>query len=262
MAADSRGRALSRRQFVQSAGIGVALALGLTHPAGAQERISYGSGPAQVADLYAGPAGAPVLVWVTGGGWILFDFGIARPFASALQAANITVVVPSYTLGAPEAATRDLVQAVALAEGLPGRGRLTLGGHSAGAHLAALVALRNRASVDRLLLLSGVYDLPGTVRDGGLAAQLVRQAFGADPAVWMTYSPLSYVRADAPPTWVVQGAQDFDASAARAADFATRLREAGAPVRWSLLPGVGHLDTPQGLLAQRDAVVEFLRGPE
>jgi acetyl esterase/lipase len=62
-------------------GVGLALVLVFAAPplAAAQERVRYGPGAPQIADLYAAPAGAPTLVWVTGGGWVLFDFGLARP---------------------------------------------------------------------------------------------------------------------------------------------------------------------------------------
>ena len=246
------------KRGIQLLVLAVAALLALVSPASAQQEVSYGSGSSQTAHLYAAGEGAPVLVWVTGGGWVLNDPAIARPFASALQAEGITVLVPRYTLGAPETAAADVVQAVAYADRLPGRGRLTLGGHSAGAHLAALVALDGRVSVDGLLFASGVYELAGTVQDGGLAAWLVQQAFGSSRARWESQSPQTYVRADVPPIWIVQGSRDTDTNPARAAAFAARLREVGAPVTQSTVPA-GHLDTPVALLRQRDELLTFLR---
>jgi acetyl esterase/lipase len=174
----------------------------------------------------------------------------------------VTVLVPAYTLGALEAAADDVVAAVAFAEALAQGGRLTLGGHSAGAQLAALVALQGRVRVEGLLLVSGVYDLPAAVRGRGLAGWLVQHAFGTDSAVWEAQSPHTYVRADAPPTWVVQGAWDTEVRPDHTEQFAARLREASASVTWSVLPGTGHLDAPLGLLAQREAFLAFLRGPD
>jgi acetyl esterase/lipase len=225
----------------------------------AQQTVTYGDTPVQVAALYEGPPGAPVLVWVTGAGWVVNSPEIGRPFASALQAAGVTVVVPQYTVQAPAAAVADVERAVAFAAGLPGRGPLVLGGHSAGAQLAALAVLRDHVSVDGALLVSGIYDLPGTVQDGGIAAQLIRQAFGADPAVWEAQSPLAYVGPDLPPIWVVHGARDTDVQPERAATFARRLQEAGAPVTWTLLPDAGHIDTPLALARRSDTLLTFLR---
>jgi arylformamidase len=225
----------------------------------AQQPLTYGASPVQVAAFYEGGPGSPILVWVTGAGWVLNAPGSAGSFASMLQAAGITVLVPQYTAGAPEAAEADIARVVALARSLPDHGPLILGGHSAGAHMAAMAVLRDQVKVDGLLLVSGIYDLPGTVQDGGLAAQLVQRAFGADPSEWWEESPLAYVEGSAPPTWVVHGALDSDVRPMRAATFATRMREAGAPVRWTLLAGAHHVDTPLALLRERDALLTFLQ---
>jgi arylformamidase len=184
---------------------------------------------------------------------------IARPFASALNTAGTTVLVPQYTPSAPETAVADVGRAVVFAASLPERGPLVLGGHSAGAQLAALAVLRDGVSVDGLLLVSGIYDLTGAVRDGGLTAQLVRQAFGQDAATWEARSPLTHARAGTPPIWIVHGARDTDVPPARALAFAERLKEAGAPVTWTSLPEANHVDAPLALLRHPDALLAFLR---
>jgi acetyl esterase/lipase len=128
----------------RSAYLVLVLLLSLTAPVQAQEQVRYGDASVQVADLYAAGDGAPVLVLLTGGGWIRDDTALAGPWASTVQAAGVTVLVPHYTLGAPDVAEADIVQAVSFAAQLPGRGRLTLAGHSAGAHLAAMVGVCKR----------------------------------------------------------------------------------------------------------------------
>src|SRR3712207_5547184 len=114
-------------------GLVASLALGLwlllVAPTAAQQQIMYGSEPHQRADLYAAGSGAPVLVLVTGGGWIRNDPSVARRFAATLQSAGITVLVPHYSLSAPDVAATDIARAVACAAGLPDRGTLPLGGH-------------------------------------------------------------------------------------------------------------------------------------
>jgi len=213
----------------------------------------------QVADLYAAENGSPVLVLLPGGGWIRDDTSDARQWASAVRAAGVTVLVPHYTLRAPDAAEADIVRAISFAADLPGRGRLTLGGHSAGAHLAAMIGLDPPPNLDGLLLMSGIYDLPGIVQDGGLGAWLVQQAFGDDRAAWQAQSPLLHVRAAAPPTWLVHGATDQQISPQRATTFATRLREAGTPLSLSLLRDGGHNETPFVVLNQyRQELLRFL----
>jgi arylformamidase len=237
------------------------LGLLLTAPAGAraQEQVAYGDGRGQVADLFLAGPGSPVFVLVTGQGWIQNDPSVARRFASILQAAGITVLVPHYTLRAPEQAVADVARAVVYAAQMPGRGRLTVGGHSAGAHLVAMLALSQPRDIDGVVLMSGLYDLPGMVQDGGIAAWLVQQAFGANPGVWQSHSPVARVRGDTPTIWVVHGATDRDVSPQRASVFATRLREAGSPVALTIMPNVGHIELPATLITQRgDALVNFI----
>src|SRR5262245_3600414 len=107
----------------------VVLPLTPTPPVQAQEQVRYGEAAVQVADLYTAGYGTPVVVVLPGGGWIRDDTALARPWASTVQAAGVTALVPHYTLGAPDAARADIVQAVSFAAQLPGRGRLTLAGH-------------------------------------------------------------------------------------------------------------------------------------
>src|SRR5688572_6419135 len=96
-------------------------------PVGAAGAISYGPAASQVADLYAGPEGAPVLVWVTGGGWMMDTVFAASPFAQGLANRGATVMVPHYTTRDPAAALADVAQAVAWADQVPGRGPLIVG---------------------------------------------------------------------------------------------------------------------------------------
>jgi acetyl esterase/lipase len=232
----------------------------------AAQQVAYGPAAQQTADLYSGPEGAPVLVWISGGGWVLDTVASMRPFGQSLSDRGVTVVVPHYTMGSPDAAADDVVQATAWAAQLPGRGALTIGGHSSGATIVALVVDQGRTvPVDSVLLVSGLYDLPGAVTDGGIAAQLVRRAFGSDEATWVANSPNQYVRAGLPPTWVVHGSADTDASPARAAAFASQLEAAGTAVRWTAISGVGHVDSLPALALRPtlgDALLAWLRKAE
>ena len=80
------------------------LLLGPVPPVQAQEQVRYGDASGQTAELYAAGDGAPVLVLLPGGGWIRDDTAQARPWASAVRAAGVTVLVPHYTLRAPDRA--------------------------------------------------------------------------------------------------------------------------------------------------------------
>ncbi len=51
--------------------IGLAWSSPVAAAGAAAQQVTYGPAAQQTADLYPGPDGAPVLVWITGGGWVL-----------------------------------------------------------------------------------------------------------------------------------------------------------------------------------------------
>lgn len=111
---------------------------------------------------------------------------------------------------------------------------LIVAGSSAGAHLAAMAALtagdpafqpgfeQQDTSVSAAVCLYGYYGN--------------RTLDGPRPS-----SPLAYLRADAPPLFILHGTTDVDTSAEDAADFAGRLRSISSnPVVYAELPGAAH----------------------
>lgn len=102
-----------------------------------------------------GAAARPVLVWFHGGGFVIGDLDTADPTARALAARSDAVVVSVDYRLAPEhrfpAAVDDAMVAVQwVAEHAPEIGgdgrRLAVGGHSAGANLAAVVSQLAKAA--------------------------------------------------------------------------------------------------------------------
>lgn len=194
----------------------------------------------------------PVIVFFYGGGWHSgerADYGFA---AAAFASEDFVVVVPDYRLvpttrypgfiedGA--AALRWVVKNIAAFGGDPAR--IVLSGHSAGAYIAAMLALDERwlkaAGVDRAIirasvLLSGPYDFaPFRERRG-------RIAFGdwPDPAATQ---PVSHARRDIAPMLLVHGSGDRIVFAKNSRTLAARLAEAGAPVALRIFPGANHAD--------------------
>jgi acetyl esterase/lipase len=113
---------------------------------------------------------APVLVFWHGGGWTNGYRAYNHFMARHIVAMGCMLVTPSYRLVTEArfpAAYDDAVAALAhLRENLPTLGgaadRIHLAGHSAGGHLAALVALRANATtapVQGCLPISGIMDL-------------------------------------------------------------------------------------------------------
>lgn len=179
-------------------------------PAGgiAVRNVAYGPDPAQRFDLYlpARAANAPVVFYVHGGGWANGDKtnpGLTNKLAHWLPK-GYAVISSNYRMvpaAMPLEQARDIARALATAQRRAGEwnldaGRFVLMGHSAGAHLVALVGAdpgllaaagakppRGVVSLD-----SGALDVPALM---GLprVPKLYQQAFGADPAYWRSVSP-------------------------------------------------------------------------
>lgn len=242
--------------------------------------MRYGDAPRQRLDVYAPPAAdhAPVVVFFYGGRWSEGRREDYRFVGAALAEAGIVTIIPDYRLY-PEvrfpAFVEDGAAAVAWAldqaEAFGGApDRLYLMGHSAGAHIAALLALDRRylgAAADRLagwIGLAGPYDfLP-------LEAADLRDMFGP-PERFPRSQPVRFARAGAPPALLLHGRDDATVSPDNSRSLAAALRDAGSDVRLTLYDGVGHaalvgaLARPLGFVAPvREAVVRFTRaaGPD
>ncbi|HJV95603.1 MAG TPA: alpha/beta hydrolase [Albitalea sp.] len=139
--------------------------------------IAYGRGPNETLDIFPAPrAGAPVLVFIHGGWWRAFDKRDHSFIAPTFVHAGAMVVVPNYALCPAvsiETIALQMTQALAwtwrhaaLYGGDPQR--IVVAGHSAGAHLAAMLLCCDWPAVApdlpadmlrRALAISGVYEL-------------------------------------------------------------------------------------------------------
>lgn len=88
--------------------------------------------------------------------------------------------------------------------------RIVLMGHSAGAHLAALVSTdpqyagEDLAAIAGVILLDGAgYDVAENMRIRGRASRIYDRAFGSDPDRQATLSPISHVASPHAPEWLV-----------------------------------------------------------
>lgn len=142
--------------------------------------LVYGSDPRQQLDLYV-PTGRPanraVVVFVHGGGWDSGDKGQYLFVGEAFTSLGYITAIPNYRLH-PQVQFPDFVDDVARAVAaldrlLPARTcaspiEVIITGHSAGAHMAAMLATdpvylaRNGADVDlrAFIGIAGPYDLP------------------------------------------------------------------------------------------------------
>ncbi|GAA0615705.1 alpha/beta hydrolase [Brevundimonas kwangchunensis] len=217
--------------------------------------LPYGSDARQTMDVFAPTAAAngprPVLVFFYGGGW---DSGSREVYgwaAQALAAQGFVVFVPDYRI-VPEvhfpAFIQDAAAATAEAGKLAARyggdpARLGVIGHSAGAHLAMMIALDRRymAGVDAPNLIRAAAGLAGPYDFLPFDVPASINAFGrvADPTLTQ---PVSFVRADAPPLWLGHGTDDVVVHAEDTTILCDRMRAVGGRCEAKLYPGLNHAD--------------------
>ncbi|MCX7799934.1 MAG: alpha/beta hydrolase [Fimbriimonadales bacterium] len=225
--------------------------------------------PRQVLDVHApeGARGAPVVVFLHGGGWSRGDKRQAlRGKQRAFPAAGFVLVSANYRLS-PEhpypAFVQDAAAAVGWVRANIGRfggdpGRLFVMGHSAGAHLAACLGadprwlrphgLRPADLLGVVSLDGGGMDVAESARFPATAA-IYRRAFGDDPEVWEEASPIVQARkADRLPDFLLvvagkglMGQARRDRRSQRQAErFAEVARSKGARAETSLWPELDH----------------------
>lgn len=204
--------------------------------------------PAQAVDLYlpAGDPGAPLMVWLTGGDWRRSERRSYAQLGRGLAAQGLAVAVASYRSGPVQhpVQAQDAAQALAFVRNrllLSGRQttEIFLGGHDAGAHLAALLAFNGRFLAEHGLEpgeLRGVVGVSGTYRvDPGSRDRA--EVFGLDPLQRLDASPLHHVSPAAPPIRLFVAASDLPGRQAEAANLALQLQAAGVDHAVLTVPG-------------------------
>ncbi|HEY1312665.1 MAG TPA: alpha/beta hydrolase [Steroidobacteraceae bacterium] len=272
MPADSPGR-VSRRAVLASFSAAFAGGCGrlafwvANAPAsfGAYRRhadIAYGEDAQQRLDVYVPEAAAvqprPVIVFWHGGRWTFGDKTDYRFVGAALAELGCVAVLPNYRhypqVKLPgfmhDAAHAALWAATHAADYQADAGRrLFLMGHSAGAHLAALVTLDPRyfaATGQRAPPIAGVIGLSGPYDFLPLLEADTQDMFGP-PAKYPQSQPIEFVRGDAPPMLLVHGLQDDTVWPKNSRNLATALAARGVAVTLKLYPKLVHADTVAAL---------------
>lgn len=215
-------------------------------PAGWRED-AYGAEARQKVD-WAVPAGqgrAPLLLFVHGGGWSIGDkrmgagqkgqhfLGQGWAFASANYR-----LVPQATV---EQQAADVASALAWLRRQPGvdGNRIVLMGHSAGAHLAALVGTDPQylaaagvplSAIRGVVLLDGAgYDVGQQMGERGNRVQgMYTQAFSTDPARQAKLSPARHAAAPNVADWLILPVASRQDSTAQSQALAAKLTAAGS----------------------------------
>jgi acetyl esterase/lipase len=258
-----------------SLALAAAMSAALIHPGAANARAplageasampaaeyAYGALPLQKLDFWPAPTGtaAPLIVFVHGGGW---ERGDKRNATGARQAAHWTGagyafasidyrLVPGATV---EQQAGDVAAAVAWLRRNAARLHLAdtpavLMGHSAGAHLAALVGTDPRylaaaglslADLRGVVTLDGAaYDVPRQIASAGpLMRRTYAAAFGDDAARQRALSPTYQAAAPNAPAFLIIHIDRADGREQSEA-LGTALAQAGTPAQVEGVPGQG-----------------------
>ncbi len=224
------------------------------------EGIAYGPNPRQQLDVYR-PVGKAehraIAIFYYGGAWTAGDRATYRFVGAALATRGITTVVADYRLF-PEVSFPTFVEDAARAYAWVannvasnpsgGKGRdqrpIFVIGHSAGAHIAALLAL------DRSYLASISPTPPPPAGFVGLAGP-----YAFDPTTWPSTKaifavaagtpdrarPIAYSRPHAPPALLIHGLDDNTVKLWNTRNMKQALQDQGNYVEELELSSVGHI---------------------
>ena len=219
----------------------------------------------------------PVVVTVHGGGWFIGDRQSMGSLADGLASRKAVVFNATYrtlTLGGTfPGMVDDVACAVqfarnAAAEFTTTPDTVTIVGHSAGAHLASLIAFAPETfgqdcpegpsqAPDALVGLAGPYDISQL---GGLLTPMFGVPIGDDPELWASGNPFSWIP-DSPdiPTLLLHGDADRVAPIDFSEELAAALEAEDREVTFEVLDGRGHSDADSPRVVG-DRIAAFLSG--
>lgn len=217
--------------------------------------LAYGSDPTKKLDLYM-PKGAaqnplPVIIFLYGGRWTDGRRGQYAFAADALAQEGFIVAVPDYRKY-PQvkfpAFAEDSAEAVAWVHdniaslgGDPGR--IFLAGHSAGAHIGALVAAdpkyleahhKSRSIITAFAGLAGPYDFTPESED-------LKDMFGP-PERYSQMQATTFIDGRQPPMLLLHGQKDDTVRLYNLEKLAAAIRARGGEVETRVYPGIGHIE--------------------
>jgi acetyl esterase/lipase len=209
-------------------------------------------------DLSVPPGATTLCVYLHGGGWRVGSRRAepAPGFFDLLTSMGVGVAGVDYRLSGEAVYPAQQSDVAAALDWLSkfehGCTRTVLWGASAGAQLAAIAALTQPVPIAKavcwypptdfdalskdIAAVGGVGDRSASSREG----QLIGAALDDRPDLALAASPISHVRAGAPPFLFVHGTADINVPARQSERLAEALRAAGGSAEVDLIPGAGH----------------------
>lgn len=248
----------------------------------ATRNIAYGTHNRQQLDVYApvsmqaAPTKRPVIVFFYGGSW---DSGSKDAYlfvAEALTSKGFIAVIPDYRVY-PEVIYPEFLNDGASAfqwtkDNIEKYGgdvnNIFVAGHSAGAHIAAMLAFDqtwlatqklNSTSIRGFIGLAGPYDfLP-------LTSARLKEIFPSNEIQALS-QPIRYARGNAPSALLLAGDADTVVALKNTRNFSARIRELNGRVQEKYYVGMGHVKIVTVLAAPfregqtvLDDITEFVR---
>ncbi len=217
--------------------------------------IPYGDLPRQKLDIYV-PKNAlpntPVVIFYYGGSW---DSGnkVDYKFAAEAFASNgYIAVIPDYRvypevlfpafMADPVRAAKWVKTNIAKYQG--NNNQMFLAGHSAGAHLAVMLAVN-----PQYLAVEGLFphDFAGVIGSAGpydflpLKSERLKTIFGPEEGRWQS-QPIAFVDGKNPPMLLLVGLKDGTVWPHNTYNLAEKIKAKGGEVHVVELPNYGHID--------------------
>jgi len=245
--------------------------------------IAYGNLPRQHLDVYlpkqyeakAPPAKLPVVLFFYGGSWDSGDKTDYKFAAEAFTSKGFIAVVSDYRIYPevlfpgfmvdPAKAARWVKDHIRALGGDPNR--IFLAGHSAGAHIAVMLALNDEYLASEKLKPS---DFCGTIGLAGpydflpLKSERLKIIFGPEDQRWKS-QPIKFVTGHNQPMLLLVGLKDGTVGTHNTYNLAAKIKAKGGPVQVVEFPNYGHIDMAAKLAKplRRDGdllkpIVEFI----
>ena len=213
-----------------------------------RRNVAYGSGHGEHLDLYfpeAPGAGRPIHIFVHGGYWRAFSKEDYAFLADTIVGAGAIAAIVDYSL-MPKARMAHLVEQVQracqwlaehAAEFDGNATRMTISGHSAGGHLAAMASLPGAGDyrLRAALLVSGLYEL------APLAASYLQPELHLTTEEVESFSPLRFPGNSAERFVLAVGADETKPFHVQAEDYLRHLRREACDAELVSLGGEHHM---------------------
>src|ERR1044072_8644823 len=213
--------------------------------------LRYGARPRATLDYFPARANAPLFVFIHGGYWQRNEKERFSFVSQGPRAHGINVALPGYTLG-PDARMTEIEDEIRQALTFLvvrsaklgfDRGKIIVGGWSAGGHLTAAVA--GHPAVAGAMPISGIFDLEP------IALGVLNDKLSLSDEEIENLSPLRNLPTRAVPLKLYAGMDELPELRRQSQEYFEALRAKGLPASLTFLPGHHHFST-LGELARPD----------